>query len=220
MTIAYRICWSIIGAAILFAMTARAEERCAAALEKYRHLEFGQVRFAIEEGCKHTFTQNEQFFIAGVAETLWRDCKLPRDPKDRAMVERFTEVSSLALFRNPNRPLHETLNEFSDGKAAFVAGTSMMEGIRCKGPEAALLSRGIVIYLKRTSGRSRFVAGCAEFYAERYTEKQCQCLAETLRTALPDVDERYFDRIIIKECIHEAPFIAAPLMWRCGVVNY
>lgn len=221
MNIAHCIGLLIIGAATLCSMTAVAQEPCPATPEKYRKLEFGDVRFAVEESCRRTLTQTEQFFVAGIAQKLLSDCKLPRDREARAMVERFRKATTLALsFRKPDGPLRETIAAQSEGAAAFAAGTSMMEEIPCRGPQAALLSRGIVIYLKRTSGTSRFVTGCAQFYEGRYNEKQCQCIAENLRAILPDVDQRYFDREIIKEGIHQSPFIAFPLMFSCGMGNY
>ena len=220
MTISH-LFWLILGAATLFSMTASAQEPCPATPEKYRNVDFGYVRFAIEEGCKYTLTQNEQLFVAGIAQTLSSRCKLPRDRDGRAMVERFTRVSTLALsYPRPAGPIHEAITSIAGGTAAFAAGKSLAEDIRCKGPEAALLSRGIVLYLKRTSGRSRFVAGCVEFYKGRYNEKQCICIAENLRAVLPDVDQRYFDRDLIRQSIHHSPFIALPLMFSCGVDNY
>lgn len=220
MNIAHCIGLSIIGAATLFSMTAIAQQTCPATPEKYRKLEFGGVRFAIEESCGRTLTQTEQFFVAGIAQKLLSDCKLPRDREAGAMVERFTKATALALsLRKPDGPLRETIAARSED-AAFAAGTSMMAEIPCNGPQAALLSRGIVIYLKRTSGTSRFVTGCTQFYEGRYNEKQCQCIAEKLRAILPDIDERYFDREIIKKGIHQSPFIAFPLMFSCGVGSY
>lgn len=217
----HRICCLIVVIATLFRIAARAQEPCPATPEKYRDLEYGHVRFAIEEGCKRTFTQNEQFFVAGIAQTLLSDCKLPRDRDGRAMVERFTKASALALsLRKSDGPLQETIALQSDGASAFGAGRSMMEEVPCKGPEAALLSRGVVIYLKRTSSSSRFVVGCVDFYRGRYNQKQCRCIAETLRAVIPDVDQRYYDKELIKESIHHAPFIAFPLMLTCGVGNY
>ena len=221
MTISHPIRRSIIGAAILFSATAGAQEPCPATPKKYRDLEFGDVRVAIEESCTRTLTQKEQFFVAGIAQTLLSDCKLPRDREGRATVEPFTKATALALsLRTSEGPLHETITSKSDGPAAFAAGRAMMEDIPCNGPEAALLWRGIVLYVKRTSGSSRFVAGCVEFYEGRYGEKECRCIAETLRTVLPDVDQRYFDREIIKESIHHSPLVAFPLMFSCGVGNY
>jgi hypothetical protein len=222
MTASHRLHCSIIAAAVLIGAGAYAQDAlCPATPEKYRSLEFGDARFTIEESCARTLTQNEQIFVAAIAQTLFKNCRLPRDREGRAAVERFTKATALALsLQKPDGPLQETIAAQADAAAAFNAGTSMMEDIPCNGPEAALLSRGIVIYLKRTSANSRFVAGCTEFYAGRYNRKQCQCIAETLRAVLPDIDQRYFDRDIIKESIHHSPFIALPLMFSCGMGNY
>jgi hypothetical protein len=221
MTISHCIRWSIIGAAALFTMTVRAQETCPPLPEKYRDLEFGHVRFAVEEGCRSTFTQNEQFFLAGIAQTLISNCKQPRNREGRALMERFTKAAILAVaLRKPEGPLYERIISQQDHTAAFAAGRSMMEDIRCNGPEAALLARGIVIYLKRTSGASRFVTGCVEFYAGRHTEKQCRCIADTLRPLLPDIDQRFFDREIVKASVHHSPKIALSLMVSCSVENY
>lgn len=221
MTISHRIRWSVIAAAALFSITVRAREHCPPTPEKYRALEFGDVRFAVEENCRRTFTLNEQFFLAGIAQTLRNHCKLPRERDGRAVVERFTKAATLSLdLRKRQDPLHDRVPSEPDRAAAFAAGTSMMEDIRCNGPEAALLARGLVIHLQRTSGSSRFVAGCLELYAGRYTGKQCRCMAGTIRTVLPDVDQRFFDREIVKESIHHSPSIALRLMASCDVKSY
>lgn len=220
MTDACRIRSPII-AAILLTLAASAQEPCPATPEKYRKQDFGDVRFAIEEGCARPYTQTDQFFVAAVAQTLLGNCKLPKDREGREAVERFTKASAIAMaYPNSDAPLDQAITSMSQSASAFAAGKSMMEDIPCKGPEAALLSRGIVIYLKRTSRDSRFVAGCVEWYAGRYTEKQCRCVAETLRAVLPDIDQRYFNRELIGESIHRSPFIAFPLMFSCGVGNY
>jgi hypothetical protein len=221
MTISHSVRWSIIAAATLLSITAGAQETCPPTPEKYRDLEFGGARFAVEEGCRHTFTQREQFFLAGIADTLRSSCKLPRDKAGRASVERFTKAAALSLeLRQPQGPLDDRIPLQPDRTAAFAAGTSMMEDIRCNGPEAALLSRGIKIYLERIAGTSLFVPGCVEGYAGRYTAKECLCIADALRPVLPDVDHRFFDRELVRERIHHSPRIALKLMWSCGVPNY
>jgi hypothetical protein len=221
MTIRHLTHSAVIAAAIVSGAAANGQMACAPTPERYRRLEFGHVRFAIEETCSFTFTQDEQFFVAGIAQTLLNNCKLPKDSTARAAVERFTTAVDLALdFRLPDGTIRDAVNAQSDSKQAFNAGVTMMQNIPCRGPQAALLSRGIVIYVSRTSGKSRFVEGCVEFYAGRYDEKQCRCIAVNLRGVLPDVDQRYFNRNMIKESIHRSPLIAWPIIWSCGAANY
>ncbi|HET7433498.1 MAG TPA: hypothetical protein VFN10_02160 [Thermoanaerobaculia bacterium] len=211
----------LIAAASFFAITARAHAACPPTPDKYRDLAFGGARFAIEEDCRSTFTQNEQFFLAGVTHVLRTTCKPPRDEQGRALMERFTKAAALSLdLQKRQDPLAGRVPSPTEGATAFAAGTAMMEDIPCNGPEAALLARGIVIYLKRTSGTSRFVAGCREFYAGRYDEKECRCVADALRRSLPDVDQRFFDRKLVKESIHQSPRIALTLIGSCGVWEY
>jgi hypothetical protein len=212
---------AIAAIAILFAMTLRAEEPCQATPEKYKNLEFGDARFALEESCRSTFTQNEQFFIAGIAQRLVATCKLPRNPGESPQVKSFVEAADLALaLRKPDGPLDDAITAKPDPASAFAAGRSMMQDVRCNGPEAALLSRGIVIFLRRNPANARFLAGCIEHYAGRFGEKECRCIAATLRKILPDVDRRFFDRRIIKQSIHESPTIALSLRFSCGVAEY
>lgn len=221
MTIFHGARWSSIAAAALLSLAAGAQETCPHTPDHYRDLEFGTVRFAVEEGCRRTFTQKEQFFLAGTAQALRNSCRLPRDRKGRALVERFTKAAALSFdLRKPQGPLDDRIPLQPDRAAAFAAGRSMIEDIRCNGPEAALLARGIVIYLERTSRSSLFVPGCTEVYAERYTGKECRCIADALRPVLPDVDQRFFDREILRERIHHSPRIALTLMLACGVSNY
>lgn len=221
MTLSHRARLLAGAAGILLSITVGAQETCPPTPQKYGDLEFGDVRFAVEEGCRQTFTQEEQFFLAGIAHALRNNCKLPRDRKRRALVERFTKAAALSFdLRKPQGPLDDTIPSQPGRAAAFAAGTSMMADIRCNGPEAALLARGMVIYLERTSATSRFVAGCLERYAGRYTEKECRCIADTVRPVLPDVDQRFFDREIVKESIHDSPRIGLTLILSCGVANY
>jgi hypothetical protein len=221
MTISHGIRWSILTAAALFRITVGAQDKCLPTPEKYRRLEFGDVRFAVEEDCRRTFTQNEQFFLAGVAQALKSNCTLPRDRKGRALVEQFTKAAALSLDLKTRRgPLQDSVPLQPGRAAAFATGTSMTEDIRCNGPEAALLARGIIIYLQRTSGSSRFLTGCMELYAGRYGETQCRCIAKTVRSVFPDVDQRFFDREIVKESIHQSPRTALTLMLSCGVQSY
>jgi len=221
MIIPNRIRWSLIGAAMVLLASAAAADPCPPTPERYRDQEFGDARFAIEEGCECAFTQDERFFVAGIAQKLMTGCKLPKDRKAREKVDRFVKATTLAVaYPDPDKPILDGLAAQRQGTAAFAAGMEVMEDIRCRGPEAALLARGIVLYLERSSKDSRFVVGCVEFYGGRYTEKQCQCIAENLRAVLPDVNERFFDRDIIKATIDHSPFIALPLMISCGLWNY
>jgi hypothetical protein len=210
-----RIRWSIIAVAALCSVAADAQTTCGPTPEKYRNLDFGDARFAVEEDCRHTFTQDEQFFLAGIAQRLRSTCKLPRDREGRALVEQFGKAAELTLdLQKRQTPLH------NDRASAFAAGTSMMDDLGCKGPEAALLARGLFLYLKRTSGRSLFVAGCAEIYTQHYAEKDCRCIADAVRPVFPDVDQRFFDRELIKQSIHQSPRVALTLIVSCGVQKY
>jgi hypothetical protein len=217
----YSTRWSIIAVGALFSVAVDAQTACAPTSEKYRNLEFGEARFAIEEDCRHTFTQDEQFFLAGIAHRLRSTCKLPRDRESRALVERFTRAAALTLhLQKRQEPLPNGGPSHPDRASAFAAGTSMIDDLGCNGPEAALLARGLVLYLQRTSGSSRFVAGCVEIYTPRYAGKECRCIADAMRPAFPDVDQRFFDRELIKQSIHQSPRVALTLMVSCGVQEY
>jgi len=217
----YRIRWSIIAAAALFSVAADAQTPCAPTPETYRNLDFGEARFAVEEGCRHRFTQDEQFFLAGIAQRLRSTCKLPRDREGRGLVEQLAKAAALTLDLQKRQERLDNGVPLPPGRAsAFAAGTSMMDDLSCNGPEAALLARGLVLYLKRTSGSSRFVAGCVEIYTQRYAEKECRCMADAVRPVFPDVDQRFFDRELIKQSIHHSPRVALTLMVSCGVQQY
>lgn len=217
----YRIRWSIIAAGALFSVAADAQTACAPAPAEYRSFEFGEARFAVEEDCRHRFTQDEQFFLAGIAQRLRSACKLPRDREGRALVERFTKAAALTLdLQKRQARLDNGAPSHPDRASAFAAGGSMMDNLGCDGPEAALLGRGLVLYLKRTSGSSLFVAGCVEIYTQRYAEKECRCIADAVRPVFPDVDQRFFDRELIKQSIHHSPRVALTLMVSCGVQEY
>jgi len=217
----YRVRWSIIAVGALFSVVVDAQTTCAPTPETYRNLEFGEARFAVEEDCRHTFTQDEQFFLAGIARRLRSTCKLPRDREGRALVERFTKAAERTLdVQKRQESFQDGVPSHPDRASAFAAGTSMMDDLGCNGPEAALLARGLVLYLKRTSGSSRFVAGCVETYTQRYAEKECRCMADAVRPVFPDVDQRFFDREVVKRSIHQSPGVALTLMVSCGVQEY
>jgi hypothetical protein len=216
-----RIRWSIIAAAALFCVEVNAQTACAPMPQKYRNLDFGEARFAVEEDCRRRFTQDEQFFLAGVAHRLRSTCKLPRGREGRALVEQFTKAAALSLdLQKRQEPLHNGVPSHPDRSSAFAAGTSMIDDLGCNGPEAALLARGLVLDLKRTSGSSRFVAGCVEIYTQRYADKECRCIADAVRPVFSDVDRRFFDRELIKQSIHQSPRAALTLMVSCGVQEY
>lgn len=212
--------WRIVAAAALFSAAFELRAACGPTPVKYRDLEFGDVRFAVEEDCRHTFTQEEQFFLAGAAQHLRSACTLPRDGEDRARVEQFIEAAklSLGLPKRGSAPQDEVPQ--ADRARAFGTGKSIAEEIRCRTPEAALFARGIVIYLKRTSGISRFVSGCSERYSSRYGWNECRCIADAIRPGFPGIDQRFFDRALIKESIHRSPGVALTLMLSCGVSEY
>lgn len=208
--------WSFIAIAALIAVAVDAGSACAPTPEKYRKLAFGATRFAIEEGCRQTFTQDEQFFLAGIAQRLRSACMLPREPESRALAQRLTKAAALSLdLQKRDDPLREGIRG-----SAFAAGVSMMEDIPCNGPQAALLSRGIAIYLKQTARNSRFIEGCVETYAPRYRDEQCRCIAAAIRPVVSDVDQRFFDREVIEESIHRSPRTALTLIFSCGVWYY
>lgn len=211
----HRFRWSIIALAALLSGAVAAQPACDPTPEKYRDLEFGDARFAVEEDCRHTFTQDEQFFLAGIAQYLRSTCKLPRDTKDRALVEWFAKAASHSL------DLQTRQGALPDDRAsAFAAANAVTEDLRCNGPEAALLARGIVLYLRRPSPGSRFIEGCVAFYTPRHGEKECRCMADAVRPVIPDVDEHFFDRALVKESIHQSPRVALTLMTSCGVQTY
>jgi hypothetical protein len=218
---AYSIRWSILAVATLFSVTVEAQTACPPTPETYRNLDFGEARFAVEEDCAHKFTQDEQFFLAGVAQHLRSTCRLPLDREGRALVERFTKAAALTVdLQKQKERLDNGIPSHPDRASAFAAGTSMMESLACNGPEAALLARGLVLYLKRTSGSSLFVTGCVEIYTQRYAEKECRCIADAVRPVFPDVDQRFFDRELIKQSIHHSPRVALTLMVSCGIQQY
>ncbi|HEX3579599.1 MAG TPA: hypothetical protein VHY33_13630 [Thermoanaerobaculia bacterium] len=129
-------------------------------------------------------------------------------------------AAELSLDLWKRKGLHGGVPSQPDRTSAFAAGISMTDDIRCNAPEAALLARGLVIYLKRNAATSRFLAGCVEFYAPRYGAKECRCIADALRPRLSDIDERFFDRELIKAGIHDSPRIVVTLMLSCGVPEY
>lgn len=205
--------WSMLTIALLSALTVTAQSPCSTMT---RGASFRTTRAAIEENCPRAFTQDEQLFLAGIAQRLLTTCKLPRDADARARMERFTTAAAMALALRESA----TVRTQTSGSAAFATGVSMMDDVRCRSPEAALLSRGIVLYLRRTSQSSRFVAGCAERYGGQYDQKQCACVADTLRSGRPDIDDHFFDRALIKRAIHESPWIALRLLFSCGMGRY
>lgn len=218
-----RLCVPVLLVLVLLGSESRAQSarRCGPAPTSAHAVAFGDARFAIEERCDRMLTPEEQIYAAGMARHLLANCQLPRDAESRAVVERFTSSIMLVVsyVGGSGTGLGESLSHQAAGAAALAEGASAAGSVRCDGPDAALLSRGIVVYLQRTATSSRFVAGCVAHYGGRYNESQCRCAAESLRAALPDVHQRAFDPEIIGRTIERYPFIAVPVL-RCGVGTY
>ena len=203
------------------ALHAQAATPCPAAPASYRELPFGETRFALEETCERLLSHDEQFFAAGAGEKLATKCKLPRDAGARSMVEQFAKSIALVIaYTGADVPLDAALRSQAKGAAAYAAGSAAADALRCEGPDAALLARGIVKYLRRTAENTTFASSCVAYYGGRYREDQCRCMADVIRAALPAVHQRRYEPGIIKDTIGSYPFIGARLMVACGLWNY
>lgn len=203
--------------------------KCPPMPAKYRDHKFGAVRFAIEQRCAQSLDVKEQLFVAGMAEQLRARCELPASSKDRAIISRFVASSRRVAETGrdiDNLQLDRTLIDQIASGSAFGAGMTAVEKIRCDTPDAALLSRGIVLYLDRSSSRegaSRFVRGCTAFYSSgriRHTEDQCRCLADVLRPVYPSIHEREYSPMIVGESIKDNPVGVVVQVMGCGFFNY
>jgi hypothetical protein len=70
-------------------------------------------------------------------------------------------------------------------------------------------------------GKPRFVPGCVAHYKDsyRYSEAQCQCLADIGRAVIPNVYQQDFSPNLIGNITQGNGFVGAQLL-ACGLKNY
>jgi len=65
--------------------------------------------------------------------------------------------------------------------------------------------------LKESAAASVWVDECELYYALRYSRKQCQCMAESMRAVSPAIHQTEFSRASIKNLIDRAPLQGAQM---------
>jgi hypothetical protein len=202
-----------------------AQEQCHSTLEKYIGLQYGDVISLYENGCLATLSPTQLTFTAGLAQALLEKCSVPNNSNDLATISTFLSSSmwvGLGQGRDRSNPnLNESLGNAGTSAAAYIAGMGALDLIGgCSNPAASKISAGIVKLLNRTASIPRFVDGCAQYYAGKYSRSQCQCLADVSRAVFPDIHQQTFSPSTIKELIARNPFVGLQVGFQCGIGNY
>ena len=121
-------------------------------------------------------------------------------------------------YSNPD--LGKSMRSVAERNALQIAGTKVGAQIPC-GPVSEKLAQGLLKAVRSNSrgadgGESNFVSSCQR----QFTAKQCQCIADTGRVAIPDIHRRMYHRSIIKEMIQRNPLLGFTVGIACGVSNY
>ncbi|GJL53128.1 MAG: hypothetical protein NPIRA02_02600 [Nitrospirales bacterium] len=199
---------------------------CTTIPDRYRQEEYGDVLHALEGPCPRTFSEKEQLFIAGLSQKLLQDCGLPTGLQSRRRLQKFLSSSRMVAligsqYGNPN--LQKGWRDQAISTTVYGVGALFGQSIGC-GNRARLLTHRIMEYLTRTAGGngkgSRYVKGCMSYYANRYSNRQCQCLADLGRAIMPNIHQSKFDRSSIQVLIKRNPLIGLQIAVQCGIGNY
>ena len=186
--------------------------------------EFRESYQSALQGKPFAFNEKNLLFMSGIGTVLIDRCDLPRNRQDRVTMALFVksgqDLAALGnQYANPN--LGQMLGSMASGQAIFLAGAQVAQNIGCSAPEAQLLANGIVKAVEsNTQGKDGGVSTFVRTCTPKYSEPQCQCLANLGRAAFPNIHQMTFHRDVIKAIIQRSPFVSLQISMVCGVVKY
>jgi TPR repeat protein len=179
---------------------------------------------AMLEGKPFNFTDETLMFTGGVGSVLVQDCGLPKSFGDRLELSQFvaTVQTRAALghdYSNPN--VLEGIGKAFSGMAVFGSGVTFAKGFDCTGMLAEKIAAGILGAVRSNAqgqggGPSRFVQSCAP----RFSQPQCECLADVGMAVISNIHQMEYHRDIIARIIKGSPLVALTIPFRCGITNY
>ena len=179
---------------------------------------------AILDGKPFNFTDETLMFMGGVGSVLVQGCELPKNFGDRLELSQFvaTVQTRAALGHDYSNPdvLAGIGNAFS-GMAVFGSGVAFARNIDCAGMVAEKIAAGLLGAVRSNAqgqggGPSRFVKSCAP----RFSQSQCECLADVGMAVISNIHQMEYHRDIIARIIKGSPMVALTIPFRCGIVNY
>ncbi|WP_129649596.1 hypothetical protein [Peristeroidobacter agariperforans] len=209
-------------AACWLASHASADE-CRTTLPRYSKFLFPQLLSALDKSCLTTLDRKEQLFVAGMAEYFLSNCDVPT--LHRLELQKFLTSSALVGAMGSEYKTSSLGDGLADQQlsgTAYATGGSVARDIGCQG--SAPLTKGLLAYLHRTGSAdgegARYVRGCAEYYRGRYTEQNCQCLADLGRSVHPKIHSAEFSPESIKNIIESNPLVGLTIAFQCGIGDY
>ena len=198
---------------------------CGEIPREYQEREFGATLFALEIQCMRTFSGTEQLVIGGLAQGLLKNCDLPRDLASRKKLQTFLISSAFAGVIGTDyggKDLGKSLGNQVSSSLAYNTGYAVTNDLPCDDPGLAKIADGVVAYLEHTARpvAGGFVQGCVEYYAGRFSQEKCQCIADVGRAVYPDIHSRPFSRDLIKGITYGNPFVGIQMGIQCQLGNY
>jgi len=190
-----------------------------------------EVLEILKARCLVVLSPKGQSYVAGLSEYLRTECHLPADPVSRTEIGKFLIPAEIVAGYGSqmSKPgLQGVLKNQFENTLAYKAGYDYITDRAkqtCRGELALALPEDIVHYLRNTvyvnGGKPRFVPGCVAHYKDsyRYSEMQCQCLADIGRAVIPNIYQQDFSPNLIGNITEGNGFVGAQLL-ACGLKNY
>lgn len=205
-------------------------EACGETPEKHNNNRFSAASYAVVKPCLREMSKDENLFVAGLSMALARSCGFPKSPELRKRLSNFHQSSMLvaglgAQYTNPD--FSESMSDSIAGSASLSAGVSAGEALGCNA-QSHRIAKNIARYFSRPApaekedSSGRFVKGCVNHYAHsyKYSESQCQCLADNGRAVIPNIHGSNFSTATIKKIISANPMLGISLAVKCKINNY
>lgn len=205
-------------------------EPCGKTPEKYNNNRFSDTSYAVVKPCLKEMSKDENLFVAGISMALARSCGFPKSQELREKLSSFHQSSMFVAglgsqYTNPD--FMESMSDSIAGSASLSAGVSAGEALGCNA-QSHRIANNIAKYFSRpapaeaegTAGR--FVKGCVGHYANsyKYSESQCQCLADNGRAVIPNIHRSNFSTATIKKIISANPMLGISLAFKCKINDY
>nr|VFJ43842.1 MAG: hypothetical protein BECKFW1821A_GA0114235_100543 [Candidatus Kentron sp. FW] len=201
---------------------------CSETPTEYKTHDYGDLLFSLESSCVKTLSQKEQLFVAGLSQRILETCSFPSDPASRLVLTRFLSSSAFVgviggQYGNPD--LGRGLQDQAQSMSIYSAGAATLDWIGGCNPHARLIADGVVHYLRKTASKGpnntpNYVEGCVRYYSGKYTEEQCQCIADLGRAIFPNIHQTDFSPKSIKRMIEANPFVGLMVGIQCRVGDY
>lgn len=205
-------------------------EACGETPDKYNNNRFSAASYAVVKPCLREMSKDQNLFVAGISMALARSCGFPKSQKLRERLSDFHQSSMFVAglgsqYTNPD--FMESMSDSVAGSASLSAGVSAGEALGCNA-ESRRIAKNIARYFSRPApaeakgASGRFVKGCVSHYAHsyKYSESQCQCLADNGRAVIPDIHGSSFSTASIKKIISANPMLGISLAVKCKINNY